>query len=380
MTSQLDVASGVSIPVQFRTPTTKRYVTATSHPQLSRQKVVKIAKKSEGVKYLTTSVRTVIKKGLESGKSISRNEIYLRLIQQFGNDGILGPPSEFCSVMKPNGGGISPALAQWVRRRLEGANWSIRKASVLTEDSHQAGRVYNTEFVVRTGTQRVGSNVASDAKKGCSVMVSAEIYSSKVLPPFIVMTATHNGTLARRFATWRDEGGDASVHFQPSHWMDTPTAKKYADVWLIFSLYPGQNISLIWDAASAHICQEMIDYLNEKGIMYEVIRAGLTSIMQICDLYVNRPLKAAIKKIFMRWKVSQTIPPGGKYKVDRVQVIQWVEEAVSMVNEKQNSDRKIDNQAFQEHIGHLQENELYNSLLLNQTAEKPCVMERLGES
>ncbi|KAF4127771.1 hypothetical protein GN958_ATG23002 [Phytophthora infestans] len=105
--------------------------------------------------------------------------------------------------------------------------------------------------------------------------------------------------------------------------------------------------------------------------------------MQICDLYVNRPLKAAIKKIFMRWKVSQTIPPGGKYKVDRVQVIQWVEEAVSMVNEKQNSDRKIEymfkrlgqdprqpsNQAFQEHIGHLQENELYNSLLLNQTAE-----------
>ncbi|KAF4039291.1 hypothetical protein GN244_ATG08537 [Phytophthora infestans] len=238
----LDVASGVSIPVQFRTPTTKRYVTATSHPQLSRQKVVKIAKKSEGVKYLTTSVRTVsvgrslkyptetnflldkVKKGLESGKSISRNEIYLRLIQQFGNDGILGPPSEFCSVMKPNGGGISPALAQWkIRTKLD----------------------------------------------GCTVLINADEVFIKFFP------------------------------------RDT------------------------------------------------------------------------------EFVVSQTIPPGGKYKVDRVQVIQWVEEAVSMVNEKQNSDRKIEymfkrlgqdprqpsNQAFQEHIGHLQENELYNSLLLNQTAE-----------
>ncbi|KAI9990524.1 hypothetical protein PInf_018077 [Phytophthora infestans] len=220
----------------------------------------------------------------------------------------LASGTHFCSVMKLNGGGISPALAQWARRRLEGANWSIRKESVSQKVPTDwvsialvasqkirtkldgctvlinADEVFikffprDTEFVVPTGTQRVGSNVASDAKKGCIVMVSAEMYSSKVLPPFIVMTATHNGTLARRFATWRDEGGDASVHFQPSHWMDTPTAKKYADV--LVSLYPGRKIGLIWDAASAHICQEMIDYLNEKGIMYEFIPAGLTSIMQ----------------------------------------------------------------------------------------------------
>ncbi|KAI9985285.1 hypothetical protein PInf_004611 [Phytophthora infestans] len=302
--SQLDVESGVSIPVQFRTPTTKRYVTATSHPQLSRQKVVKIAKKSEGVKYLATSVRTVsvgrslkyptetnflldeVKKGCKSGNPMSRNEIYLRLIQQFGNDGILGPPSEFCSVMKLNGGGISPALAQWVRRRLEGANWSIRKESVSQKVPTDwvlialvasqkirtkldgctvlinADEVFiklfprDTEFVVPTGTKRAGSNVASDAKKGCTVMVSAEI----------------------RFATWRDEGGDASVHFQPSHWMDTPTAKKYAD--FLVSLYTGQKIGLIWDAASAHICQEMIDYLSEKGIMYE---------KTLCDERCHKP-------------------------------------------------------------------------------------------
>ncbi|KAE8876591.1 hypothetical protein PF011_g28962 [Phytophthora fragariae] len=105
--------------------------------------------------------------------------------------------------------------------------------------------------------------------------------------------------------------------------------------------------------------------------------------MQVCDLYANRPLKAVVKKKFLQWKLSQKIPPGGKYKVDRVQVIHWVEEAVSAVNENQSSDRKIEymfnklgqdprqpnSQLFQEHLSQLQDNEVYNSPLRNQTAE-----------
>ncbi|KAJ8515153.1 hypothetical protein ON010_g18596 [Phytophthora cinnamomi] len=56
---ELDTEGGVSIPIQFRTPTSKQFSTAASHSQVSRQKAVKIAKKSEGVKYLTTSVKMV---------------------------------------------------------------------------------------------------------------------------------------------------------------------------------------------------------------------------------------------------------------------------------------------------------------------------------
>lgn len=98
----------------------------------------------------------------------------------------------------------------------------------------------------------------------------------------------------------------------------------------------------MWDAASAHTCQEVIDYLDAKGLMHEFIPVGLTPIMQIGELYANRPLKVAIKKKFLQWKVSQTIPAGGKYKVDRVQMIHWIEEAVSMVNEQQTSARKVE--------------------------------------
>ena len=105
--------------------------------------------------------------------------------------------------------------------------------------------------------------------------------------------------------------------------------------------------------------------------------------MQVCDLYANRPLKAYIKKQFLAWKVSQSIPPGGRYTVDRTQVIHWVEEAVSDVNERQQSDRKIEymftrlgqdpreetTDLFNEHLSGLKENEVYNTLLINQTAE-----------
>ncbi|KAJ8556752.1 hypothetical protein ON010_g9211 [Phytophthora cinnamomi] len=78
----------------------------------------------------------------------------------------------------------------------------------------------------------------------------------------------------------------------------------------------GKKIDLVWDAASPHTCQKVIEYVSEKGPVYEFIPAGLTFIMQICDLDANRPLKAA--------------------------VIHWVEEAVSAVNKTQNSDRIIE--------------------------------------
>ncbi|GMF67035.1 unnamed protein product [Phytophthora fragariaefolia] len=62
---------------------------------------------------------------------------------------------------------------------------------------------------------------------------------------------------------------------------------------------------------------------------------------------------------------------GGKCKADRVQVIHWVEEAVSDENENQSSDRKIEymfnelgqdprqpnSQLFQEHMSQLKGNE-----------------------
>ncbi|OWY90262.1 hypothetical protein PHMEG_00041695 [Phytophthora megakarya] len=211
--STLDLESGASIPIRFRTPTTKRYLTATSHPLMSRQKAVKVAERSEGVKYLTGSIKTVtrgralkystetlflldeVKNAWESGNPISRNEIYLRLIQKFGKIEESASPTEFCSTMKLNEGVISPSLAQWVRKRLEGARWSIRKESVsqqvptnwvaiaLEASKKIRAKLKECTVLIARGplcVPKPDSNVASDPKKGCTVMVSAEMYSSMI--------------------------------------------------------------------------------------------------------------------------------------------------------------------------------------------------------
>ena len=94
------------------------------------------------------------------------------------------------------------------------------------------------------------------------------------------------------------------------------TAKLYLD--FIVSLYPEDvTIGLIWDAASSHICTEVKAYAAELGIILRFIPAGLTSILHVCDLYCNKPIKRFVKSCLLRWKISQPLPPGVKYKVDK---------------------------------------------------------------
>ena len=120
---------------------------------------------------------------------------------------------------------------------------------------------------------------------------------SKVLPPFIVMSGKHDGTLHRRFSSWIEEGGDAKIAFQKSHWMDVRTAKVYLD--FVVSLYPEDiTIGLIWDAASSHICDKVKTYAAELGIVLGFIPAGLTSILQVCDLYYEGIENEAIRSMF----------------------------------------------------------------------------------
>ncbi|KAJ8576959.1 hypothetical protein ON010_g2251 [Phytophthora cinnamomi] len=103
-------------------------------------------------------------------------------------------------------------------------------------------------------------------------------------------------------------------------------------------------------AASAHTCEEVIEYVSEKGLVYEIIPVGLTSIVQI--------LKAAIKKMFLQWKISQ--------RVESTKMItHWIEEAVSTVNETHSCDRKIE---YMFHKLGQDPRKVYASLLLNQSS------------
>ena len=67
--------------------------------------------------------------------------------------------------------------------------------------------------------------------------------------------------------------------------MDKILAKKYLS-W-VKSLFSGKKIGIIWDKAAAHIWKEVLKHAEELWIMSERLYAGMTSIMQPFDIWLN---------------------------------------------------------------------------------------------
>ena len=87
----------------------------------------------------------------------------------------------------------------------------------------------------------------------------------------------------------------ASVNFQKKHWIDKKNMKFLR--WLK-SKYPGGKIGLFWDRAAGHISSEVLDCATELGIIVELLYAGMTAIMQPCDVWLNKPIKMIIKQLY----------------------------------------------------------------------------------
>jgi hypothetical protein len=225
------------------------------------------------------------------------------------------------------------------------------------------------------GVKRVGSKIHEDEKLGCTVMVGMEFFSSKMLPPFLVLTAKHEGNLARE---WESYEGPARVCFQPKHWMDAYTAKKCLD-WIL-TLYPGKKIGVIWDYAGAHIDAGVQKHANSVGIILEFINKGMTSLQQPCDLWANQPLKAFIKKKYYEFRMSLDLSSQRKVKVPRETVVKWVEQATQHLCNSQKHSRDVaktfakcgldphdeEKLLFAKHLENMSQVHLYNALLQNQ--------------
>ena len=389
----------------------------------SRQMKRKVAKYNDDIVYVTKAAKTVgsgrkikypeeeaflqnaIAYAWETGNPMSRARCYDLLASEFGLD----TARPWTDKMRIGSGFISPTLSQWIVRVLVRCGYSVRKESisqsvstnwlsVAVETSNsirstmsKAGvtRLVNMDemflnfypkenhLIVPTNTKRVGANRKEDEKKGCTVVVSCEMFDSKILPPFVVMDGKPDGYLSRRYADWE---GEAVVKFQAKHWMDNATALTYLD-WL-HSCFPNEKIGLIWDHAAAHKSDQILLHAREIGITVAFIPAGMTSILQVCDLVINKPLKAAFKRRYCAFKMRSDPGPGGKYKVERDDVLVWIEEATKELSRKLLVDRSIagafkkygqdprceDIAELMDGLQCLQENRIYASLLENQAA------------
>ena len=113
------------------------------------------------------------------------------------------------------------------------------------------------------------------------------------------MTGQPEGTLSRRFNSW---DGPSKVTLHRKRWMDKEGCCTYLE-WLRLC-YPEEKIGLICDAASSHFSDQVKKKASELNITLAGITPGCTSFIQICDLIANKPIKQALKKRYVSWKIS----------------------------------------------------------------------------
>ena len=108
--------------------------------------------------------------------------------------------------------------------------------------------------------------------------------------------------------------------------------------------FPGKKIGLIWDHAPAHTNGVVDQFLRDTSswLKTELIPWDLTSVLQVCDLIINKPFKQHVRNGYYRWRttfVRQQRDSGvtGKLniKIPRDVLINLIENAVKQMNRKQ---------------------------------------------
>ena len=92
------------------------------------------------------------------------------------------------------------------------------------------------------------------------------------------------------------------VKCQENSWCNTEIYKFWLNkIFLFYQNIIKKNCLLIFDRASSHINQEIIDFLNLNNINYVIIPPGYTLFLQPLDVSINKPLKTAIKEKYLNF-------------------------------------------------------------------------------
>ena len=122
-------------------------------------------------------------------------------------------------------------------------------------------------------------------------------------PPTTHSHNTHSPThhVLCRYQSWP---GTATVTFQKKHWFDADITIRWLK-WLK-AQFPGKKVGLIWDHAPAHTTGRVQEFIEEcEDWLREVlIPGGLTSVMQLCDLIVNKLFKQYLREFYYKWRTA----------------------------------------------------------------------------
>lgn len=183
------------------------------------------------------------------------------------------------------------------------------------------------------------------------------------------------------------------MNFQKKHWFDAVITLRFLK-WLSKQFEPNLVIGLVWDQAPGRKQHLVFDYLQHQAaagrLFSAFIPAGLTSILQVCDLVMNSPLKCYLKKCFYAWKQEEVarLKAVGQVgyieiRVNRDRLTSWCYDFMTEFNRTEGVTADIllpcftkvgqnafahDANKFKDWLDSLNKNALYKSLLCPHTA------------
>jgi hypothetical protein len=280
------------------------------------------------------------------------------------------------------------AGAKRIRERLKEENVDVIIAS---DETFLKFHETSSTVLAPKGARRIGSaHKIVDEKKGCTVMVSMDMFASQLLPPLIIFTGVFGKTLMKKWSSY----AKSTVLFTQNHWMTAETNILYLQY--LIKIYPKKRIGLIYDHAPSHVCQVVDTWVSEynrtaekyEQVIIEFIDPCLTSIFQPPDVVMNAPLKKKIRREYQQHvrKIAisdEGLNPGDVVNVTRTDLVKFVENAFDEINLENRKSRAIaksflqcgldpyceNTLHFTKHLDSLGEEGLYKALHDAHTAE-----------
>ena len=360
---------------------------------------------------------------------VTRTQVYNKLREIVDKENAF-----YKQYLDPTKRSADKQLIMWVTRLLKKIGFTVRentvsqcvpsdwhdKATEFSNETLEKFRCKNVDVLINAdqtfvkflcskekviapmGVKRVGNTVVTDdERKGITVMVTvamekdrqSDFIKGRMLPPFLVFEGQTGKILDKKYEDWADRPGHcASVNFQKNHWFDGPICLRYVK-WLLRQFPTDLRLGLVWDLAPSHTDSTVKQYLDEQEtagrLFCAYIPAGMTSVLQVCDVAINKPLKQHLKTEYLVWKDKQIQlcreNDGSTVKINvktpRDNLIIWCENHMKLFNDSEATENLIqrtfskvgqnifstESEELEKWLNSLSENALYRTLLESHT-------------
>lgn len=167
----------------------------------------------------------------------------------------------------------------------------------------------------------------------CSVMLGVAADGHK-FPPYIIFKGLPGARIDRELRRWEHEGYSEGCIYgvQSKAWMNEPQMLQWVEkVWKPYTNSKnGDMTMLIIDQMSVHCMPTVKKAIEDCGTLLEFIPKGYTSVLQVCDIGLNKPFKDYMRAAVNEWMVSSGT--GSNNKPDRITVSHWIDHAWNRIS------------------------------------------------